>query len=252
MILLIGDHPAYVAVHGLLLRMGLTVATAYQHTDKYDAVIVCATTSTLAFPGHALQALQDQVCPILVLSTGNMFVSQASNRSNLKKESISENWLPTVPDSDEDLISLVTEKVVMAKHNCTVFRLFDAYGPHVSGLPQYWGRCIQENQEVLIPSPVQQTRCWLYIEDIEELLRKWFRKPVPGLFHVGSEFEESFIQVAEKLADVHQKSLIIREVPTPLNTWWRRPDTRKVAATYQWEATTSVSMGLLKCATMNS
>lgn len=173
MILFVGEHPAYPAIYGLLLRMGLTVATMPEPGAKYQAILVGAGGTSLTLPGDVLTALQGQQCPVLVLSTGDMFGSQASNRSSLKKESISENWLPTIVDEDA-LIPLVVERTVARQVPCTIFRLFDVYGPFVNSLVQHWTGALREHAEVLVPGPVHQSRCWLYVEDLESLLRQWF------------------------------------------------------------------------------
>ncbi len=250
MILFIGEHPAYAAIYGLLLRMGATVATVPQPGVKYHAILIGAAGTSLSFPGDILTAIEGQTCPILVLSVGDMFVSQAANRSNLKKESMSENWLPTL--TDDGVVPLWVEKCLSISHKArlTVFRIFDVYGPSVRGLVDQWNTQIRTDQEVLVPGPVQQSRCWLYVEDLEPLLISWLKNPIPGVFHIGSQFEATFLSLIEKLSDIHQKTPLVRQLPIETYTWWRTPDIRKVAATYQWEATTYTTTGLLKYATM--
>ena len=251
MILFLGGHPAYVGIYSILMRMGCSIARVYDPNHSYKAVIVGVYDEpTLVF--DAVKIAYQGNCPLLCLSTGDMFSAVTPNHQNVAKEAMTERWrpslgLPTDYNTARIATALAAESELMSVNSqTTVFRLFDVYGSGCAGWVNNQIENAKSGKDILIPSPVRQTRGFLYVEDLESLLQAWLDKPVQGIFHVGSSFEADLLCVAELVKEYTESKSALKHTETSQFTWWRLPDTKRVAAIYKWKASTSVRLGLKK------
>lgn len=251
MILFLGGHPAYVGIYSLLMKLGYSVARVFDPNHTYKAVVIGVYDEpTVVF--EALKVAYQVRAPILCLSTGDVFSALGPSKQSIPKEPMSERWRPSL--GTPEVYTTATTATALAAEadllhsiaDTTIFRLFDVYGEGCDGWISQQLKNAKKNKDILIPDPIKQTRAFLYVEDLEPLLKAWIENPIAGVFHIGSPFEADLLVVAELLKEYTGATSALRHIRSPQYTWWRLPDTKRVAGIYKWKATTSVRLGLKK------
>ena len=132
-----------------------------------------------------------------------------------------------------------------------VVRLFNVYGPRMHPSD---GRVISNfitqsflGQDLTVNGDGSQTRSFSYVTDIVDALVRAMATPdgFTGPVNVGSEFEFTIKELAEKVIELIGSSSSLRFEPLPVDDpIQRRPDLTLARAHLDWEARTTLDEGL--------
>lgn len=190
--------------------------------------------------------------PVVLLSTGDLYLDRRSDLERLKKVAMGENWaisLGSIFNDNYTRLAAVAycEGLFMENHkHVTVFRVFDCYGPGMrTGFIHYCGQSAKKGHIVLV-GPGTQTRCFLYIDDFLDLIEEVIENPQPGVYNVGSTEEVSLMTVAQLAwQEVHGREPIqFSFVESPDFPWWRKPSITRVGGIFGWEPSVSIRKGV--------
>ena len=132
-----------------------------------------------------------------------------------------------------------------------VVRLFNVYGPRMHPCD---GRVISNfitqslaGNDLTVNGDGSQTRSFSFVSDIVDALVRAMATPddFTGPVNVGSEFEFTIKELAEKVIDMTGSSSVLRFEPLPVDDpIQRRPDLALARGVLDWEARTTLDEGL--------
>lgn len=132
-----------------------------------------------------------------------------------------------------------------------VVRLFNVYGPRMHPCD---GRVISNfitqallGRDLTVNGQGSQTRSFSFVTDIVDALVRAMETPddFTGPVNIGSEFEFTIKELAEKVIDLTGSSSVLRFEPLPVDDpIQRRPDLALAREHLNWEAATTLDEGL--------
>ncbi|MDR3218956.1 MAG: SDR family oxidoreductase [Dysgonamonadaceae bacterium] len=134
-----------------------------------------------------------------------------------------------------------------------IVRIFNTYGPHMHPND---GRVVSnfiiqalKNQNITIYGNGQQTRSFLYVDDLVEGLIKMMNndKNFIGPVNIGNPHEFTMLELAEKIIELTDSKSQLVFLPLPHDDpKQRKPDITLAKATLNWEPNIQLDEGLKK------
>ncbi|MDZ4169204.1 MAG: UDP-glucuronic acid decarboxylase family protein [Coriobacteriia bacterium] len=132
-----------------------------------------------------------------------------------------------------------------------VVRLFNVYGPRMHPcdgrvISNFITQALQGN-DLTVNGEGNQTRSFSFVSDIVDALVRAMATPddFTGPVNIGSEFEFTIKELAEKVIDLTGSSSVLRFEPLPVDDpIQRRPDLALAREHLDWEAVTTLDEGL--------
>lgn len=130
-----------------------------------------------------------------------------------------------------------------------ITRLFNVYGP---GMKDNDGRAVPsfiraalDNQPITIFGNGNQTRSFVYIDDVTDALIKLMNTSANGPFNIGRSVETSILDLARIVVKITKSaSPIIHDVHRIDDPSRRCPNTQKIENTIDWRSTVSLDDGI--------
>lgn len=195
---------------------------------QFDAEVICSSSSEIY--GAPEVHPQDEAY------TGN--VSSVGPRSPYEE---GKRILETIATTYYNLYNL----------NIKICRFFNIYGLYMSEndtrvIPNFI-KLIQQEKEIIIYGDGNQTRTFLYIEDLIEALEFIRIKGKPGeIYNVGSDDSISVINLAELLFDLINKRYNIQYAPHFIDDHQNRMPSLQKLHSLGWKQKVSLKNGLIK------
>ncbi len=164
------------------------------------------------------------------------------------------NVNPIGPRSCYDEAKRAAEALTFAYYrqngiNVRVIRIFNTYGPYMRVDD---GRVVSNfichaltNQELTIYGNGLQTRSFCYVDDLIEGITKFMEVDYPGPLNLGTPFEFTVLELANKVITLTGSKSKIKFLPLPEDDpKQRRPDITKARAMLNWQPKISLEEGL--------
>ena len=149
--------------------------------------------------------------------------------------------------------TLFFDYYIQNKINIRVVRIFNTYGPRMSIDD---GRVISNfivqalrGEDITIYGDGSQTRSFCYVDDLIDGILRMMNGPdsFVGPVNLGSQFEISMLELAEKVLTLTKSRSKITYLPLPKNDPIRRkPDLTLAKGKLGWAPTTPINEGLVK------
>ncbi len=210
-------------------------------------------------PGLVVEVLQDFV----------RIMEKAKEGVKVVMASTSSLYNGHEPPHHEDLPVLVTDYYTEARYwaerlaqvyrllhdvEYVALRLFSVYGPNERPKGRFANVLSQmiwaglEGRPFIIYGDGNQTRDFIYVEDVVDAFMKAMEKDVSGVFNVGTGKETSFNQLASKIKEVTGLDLQLEYRENPIKNYVYRTGASTVRAERElgFKAKTSLEEGISK------
>lgn len=164
---------------------------------------------------------------------------------------------PAAPDSEYGWEKLFSERVYLSYYRnyglqVRIGRFHNIFGPYGS-----WNNgkekapaavcrkvCFSENGEIEIWGDGKQTRSFLYVDECLECVRKFMESDFTGPMNIGSEEMISINDLANKVMQIANKKLTIKNIPGPQGVRGRNSDNTLMREKLNWAPSKPLSYGL--------
>ncbi len=166
------------------------------------------------------------------------------------------NVNPIGPRSCYDESKRAAEAIIFAyyrehKIDIRVIRIFNTYGPNMRVED---GRVVStfivqalKNEPITIYGDGKQTRSFCYVDDLIEGINRFMNVDYPGPINLGTTFEFTMLELAEKILKLTNSSSKIIFEPLPQDDpKQRRPDNSKASKLLGWQPVVTLEEGLKK------
>ncbi len=166
------------------------------------------------------------------------------------------NVNPIGPRGVYDEAKRFAESITFAYHHThqvavKVARIFNTYGPRMRmhdgrAVPTFIRQAL-DNEPLTIAGDGEQTRSLCYVDDLIEGLMRLLVSPHTGPINIGSPFEVSINELADRVVTTAGSRAPTVTIDRPVDDpQIRRPDTTKAKELLGWDALTSLDEGLEK------
>lgn len=164
---------------------------------------------------------------------------------------------PAAPDSEYGWEKLFSERVYLSYYRnyglqVRIGRFHNIFGPYGS-----WNNgkekapaavcrkvCFSENGEIEIWGDGKQTRSFLYVDECLECVRRFMESDFTGPMNIGSEEMISINDLANKVMQIANKKLTIKNIPGPQGVRGRNSDNTLMREKLKWAPSKPLSYGL--------
>ena len=164
---------------------------------------------------------------------------------------------PAAPDSEYGWEKLFSERVYLSYYRnyglqVRIGRFHNIFGPYGS-----WNNgkekapaavcrkvCFSENGEIEIWGDGKQTRSFLYVDECLECVRRFMESDFTGPMNIGSEEMISINDLANKVMQIANKKLTIKNIPGPQGVRGRNSDNTLMKEKLKWAPSKPLSYGL--------
>lgn len=166
------------------------------------------------------------------------------------------NVNPIGPRSCYDESKRAAEAITFAYHrehkiDIRLIRIFNTYGPNMRVED---GRVVStfivqalKNEPITVYGDGKQTRSFCYVDDLIEGITRFMGVDYPGPLNLGTTFEFTMLELAEKVLKLtSSKSKIVFEPLPQDDPKQRRPDNSKASKILGWQPRITLEEGLLQ------
>lgn len=119
-------------------------------------------------------------------------------------------------------------------------------GPYAGVIYKFIERALR-NEPLVIYGDREQTRDFVYVEDVAEANLKALKARKPGVYNIGTGKPITINELAKKIIELtHSRSRIIYDKPRPGDIKHSHADITKAKNQLGWKPKTTLEQGLIK------
>lgn len=167
--------------------------------------------------------------------TNFIYTSSSKVYSDKLKKKLDEKDKITI-SSNYEKNKVVCEKIVL-KNKGVVLRISNIYGNHIKKESVFKTilKQLNNNSKVIKLLNTNSVRDYLFIDDLIDLIAIILKRPVPGIFNVGTGTGTSIIELLKVIFKIYKKKKPIKVINKDYKFSSQILDISKTSKTYNWK-----------------
>jgi len=248
----LSENKTFDEIYQLAADMG---GAGYIFTGDHDADVMH--NSALINLHVAHEAVQYTTKPKVFYSSSACMYPEYNQLDPDNPKCSEDSAYPAAPDSEYGWEKLFSERLYLSYYRnyglqVRIGRFHNIFGPYGS-----WNNgkekapaavcrkvCFSENGEIEIWGDGKQTRSFLYVDECLECVRRFMESDFTGPMNIGSEEMISINDLANKVMQIANKKLTIKNIPGPQGVRGRNSDNTLMREKLKWAPSKPLSYGL--------